>query len=267
VISSFDPTASVQVEVRFDASIPQKAYRLRRTGPSSSYLIQDTNPFVDVPFSAWDVSNPSTPRQLTVAWRDNDDSGTWNPPVGTSDGFEIVFIYFKSYDPTGTTQFRMPPAAIPDEPTVGSKADIMYALSLVVRTGHTLNESTGTLFLHPYIGLSSRDRFTFNPIIVSVQDKTITPLKFALAQNFPNPFNPTTTIRFSIPRREKVRLQIYNLMGQEVATLIDKELEAGFHQTEWKGYNKLNQGTTTGIYFYRLEAGEFVEVKKMVLLR
>ena len=267
VISSFDPTASVQVEVRFDPIQPQKAYRLRRTGPAAEYLIQDVDPFVDVPFSAWEVSNPNTPRQLTVAWRDNDDSGTWNPPVGTFDNFEIIFIYFKNYDPTGTIQFRMPPAAIPDEPTIGSKADIMYALSLVVRSGHTLNESTGTLFLHPYIGLSSIDQFTFNPIIVSVQDKTITPLQFSLAQNFPNPFNPATTIRFSIPQREKVRLKVYNLMGQEVAVLVDKELEGGFHQVEWRGHNKFNRDTTTGIYFYRLEAGEFVEVRKMVLLR
>jgi hypothetical protein len=265
--SSFDPTVSVQVEVRFDPTQPQKAYRLRRTGTGAAYLIQDTDPFVDVPFSVWDVNNPSLPRQLTVAWRDQDNSGTWNPPVGTDDGLEIVFIYFKSYDPTGTTQFSMPPTAIPDEPTIGSKADIMYGLSLEVRTGHTLNESTGTLFLHAYVGLSSRDRFTFNPAVVSVQDMEIIPVKFSLAQNFPNPFNPATIIRFSIPRRERVRLKVYNLTGQEIVTLVDKELEAGPHQVEWRGLNKFHQSTATGVYFYRLEAGDFVEVKKMVLLR
>jgi hypothetical protein len=161
----------------------------------------------------------------------------------------------------------MPPSAIPDEPTVGSKADIMYGLSLGVLSGHTLNESAGTLFLHPYAGLSSRDRFTFNPTVVSVQDKEIIPVKFSLAQNFPNPFNPTTIIRFSIAQKARVSLKVYNIVGQEVATLVDKELEAGPHQVEWRGLNKFHQSTATGVYFYRLEAGDFVEVKKMVLLR
>ena len=106
------------------------------------------NPYVAVPFSAWDVTNPSSPRQLTVAWRDQIDDGIWNPSLGNDNG-EIVFIYYKSYDPTGTTQFSMPPGAIGDETTVGEKADIMYGLSIQVLPGHSLNESAGTLTITP----------------------------------------------------------------------------------------------------------------------
>lgn len=149
--SSFDPAESVPVEVRFNAGRSQSAYRLRRGGNTGNirYHIQSTNPFVPVPFTVWDVSTPTSPRQLTVAWRDQNNSGTWDPAPGDSLTLEVVFIYNKTYDPTGTQQFSMPPAAIDNEATVGSNADIIYGLSLQVLAGHSLSESVGTLAIEP----------------------------------------------------------------------------------------------------------------------
>jgi fibronectin type 3 domain-containing protein len=146
--SSFDTAASIPVEVRFSTSVTQNAYRLRRTGTGSQYQIQSPNPFVSVPFTVWDVSNPTSPRQLTVAWRDQNNNSVWDPTVG-NDGVEIVFIYHKTYDPTGTTQFSMPPSVIDNELTVGANADVMYGLSLQVLSGRSLNESAGTLSILP----------------------------------------------------------------------------------------------------------------------
>jgi hypothetical protein len=87
------------------------------------------------------------------------------------------------------------------------------------------------------------------------------PVKFSLAQNYPNPFNPSTTISYSLPKTAFVSLRIFNTLGQEVATLVNEQKEAGYYQVRW------NAVVPSGIYFYQLQAGEFVETKKMILLK
>jgi hypothetical protein len=93
------------------------------------------------------------------------------------------------------------------------------------------------------------------------------PGAYRLAQNYPNPFNPTTAIRFDIREKGHVRLRIYNVAGQLVRTLVDGELEAASYTRDWKGLNDDGSKVASGVYFYRLEAGSFESVKKMVLLR
>ena len=89
------------------------------------------------------------------------------------------------------------------------------------------------------------------------------PKEFALGQNYPNPFNPTTVISFDVPTSSKVTLKVYNLLGQEVATLLnDVQLDAGEQSIQFDA-SKL----TSGVYFYRIQAGGFVAVRKMVLVR
>lgn len=88
------------------------------------------------------------------------------------------------------------------------------------------------------------------------------PVSYNLSQNFPNPFNPSTEIHFSLPNKSHVTLTIFDLLGREVATLVSEELSAGSYSTRWDA-----TGFPTGVYLYRLEAGEFVETKKLLLLR
>ncbi len=88
------------------------------------------------------------------------------------------------------------------------------------------------------------------------------PGHFALAQNFPNPFNPSTSISFSIPTRSHIALAIYNMLGQQVARLVDEERMPGEYSVEWNPAN-----VSSGVYFYRITAGAFSETKKMVLVR
>ena len=93
-------------------------------------------------------------------------------------------------------------------------------------------------------------------------DDGIIPYEFALFNNYPNPFNPVTTIKFSIPETQQVTLKIYNLMGREVVTLIDQELHPGYHTTKW------NAGSmASGVYFYRLISGKESLKQKMILLK
>jgi hypothetical protein len=88
------------------------------------------------------------------------------------------------------------------------------------------------------------------------------PSEFALHQNYPNPFNPMTEISFSLPNASDVKLEIYNTMGQRVATLVDDRLPAGTHSVTWDASSK-----ASGIYFYRLMAGDFAATRKMLLLK
>jgi hypothetical protein len=86
------------------------------------------------------------------------------------------------------------------------------------------------------------------------------PTVFSISQNYPNPFNPSTIISYAVPRSANVSLRVFNTLGQEVASLVNELKEAGYHRVTW------NANVPSGIYFYRLQAGEFTETKKMILL-
>ncbi|MCC7429814.1 carboxypeptidase regulatory-like domain-containing protein [bacterium] len=90
---------------------------------------------------------------------------------------------------------------------------------------------------------------------------------FVLANNFPNPFNPTTKIEFAIPEFSNVKISVYNVLGQLVKTLINQNLEKGSYKTSWNGTNESGKSVSSGIYFYRLEAGNFNQTKKMLFLK
>lgn len=95
----------------------------------------------------------------------------------------------------------------------------------------------------------------------------ILPASFDLEQNYPNPFNPSTNIWFDLPTRSKVTLKVYNLLGHEITTLVDEELPVGRHLTIWNGRDRTGTEVATGIYFYKMVAEDFVETRKMMLLR
>jgi hypothetical protein len=90
----------------------------------------------------------------------------------------------------------------------------------------------------------------------------ITPSVFSLSQNYPNPFNPTTTIEYQLPASSKVTLKVYDVLGNEVATLLNEEKQAGIYEVMFDASNY-----SSGVYIYRLQAGSFIEIKKMVLMK
>jgi len=93
------------------------------------------------------------------------------------------------------------------------------------------------------------------------------PDEFVLEANYPNPFNPQTTIEFGLPRDAEVRLEVYNLLGQCVTILVDGHLSAGRHRIDWDGTDADGQPVASGVYLYRLTADSFVSTRKMVLLK
>ncbi|MBM4177108.1 MAG: T9SS type A sorting domain-containing protein [Ignavibacteria bacterium] len=97
-----------------------------------------------------------------------------------------------------------------------------------------------------------------------VTDRFETPLKYELKQNYPNPFNPGTSIQYSVPSREKVTLKLFDVLGYEVATLVDEVKESGVY---YYPFSIINYPLPSGIYFYQLRAGSYVETKKMMVVK
>jgi hypothetical protein len=92
------------------------------------------------------------------------------------------------------------------------------------------------------------------------------PKSFSIEQNYPNPFNPETTIRFQLPVDSRVSLTVYNLMGQEIVSLVAGNRSAGFHAVVWNGQDAQGSKVPTGVYLYNFSAGDFRVTKKMILI-
>lgn len=106
------------------------------------------------------------------------------------------------------------------------------------------------------------------PGATEIIDNPVTlPSGYDLFQNYPNPFNPVTTIEYTLPVRSHVNISIYNLLGQEVRTLVDGVMSYGNHTASWDGRNSNGLWAASGIYFYRLKTREFIQTKKMILLK
>ncbi|MCX6165392.1 MAG: T9SS type A sorting domain-containing protein [Ignavibacteriae bacterium] len=103
-------------------------------------------------------------------------------------------------------------------------------------------------------------KYTFTIGIKSIS--TEVPSNYSLSQNYPNPFNPTTNVQFSIPNVQFVTLKVYDILGKEVATLVNEKLNAGTYETSFDGSN-----LTSGIYFYSLETQSYKETKKMIMIK
>jgi len=104
--------------------------------------------------------------------------------------------------------------------------------------------------------------------IVGVDERpTALPTAYFLEQNYPNPFNPETQIRYGLPKNTGVTLRIFNLYGQVVATLYDGQQAAGTHTVKWNGLNSQGQRVSSGVYFYKLETSDFIQVRKLVLAK
>ena len=97
---------------------------------------------------------------------------------------------------------------------------------------------------------------------VSVEYETIQPTQFALEQNYPNPFNPSTKIQYSVPQTSQVQIKVFDVLGNEIETLVNEEKPTGTYELTWNAAN-----LPSGVYFYQIKAGSFIETKKMILIK
>ena len=119
--------------------------------------------------------------------------------------------------------------------------------------------SNGTTFKYRLKQIDFDGRYEYSS---EVEIKIQTPKSFSIAQNFPNPFNPVTTISYTLPEKAQVALTVYSALGEEVINLVNKEQESGIYNVRFDGSN-----LSSGIYFYTLKAGSYSEVKKMLLVK
>jgi hypothetical protein len=129
-------------------------------------------------------------------------------------------------------------------------------------------DAAGTAFYNEPIEDKQGDR----PVPLrpgSAEEPTVVPRpsEFNLLQNFPNPFNPETVIKFSVKENSWVTLRVYNVLGQVVRTLVDEPKSAGEYAVPWDGKNGQNEEVASGVYFYRIKAGDYESVRRMTLLR
>ncbi len=228
-----------------------------------------------VPFSAWDnEANP--PKRLAVGFLENNvaeglvDGKWWPPSNGTgitntssSGPREWFFVFDREY--TGAT-----PDTSLQKDILNNSLPVMWLGTVNRRGGANFSAGDEFLIIARHM-LSSQDAWTFS--LDSIVGKLV-PEDFALSQNYPNPFNPTTTINYQLPTISHVTIKVYNILGQEVATLLNTEQILGFHSVQWNSTNTAGNHVASGVYFYRIEATSltetskaFTQTKKMLMLR
>jgi len=136
----------------------------------------------------------------------------------------------------------------------------------IVKTWHYYNIPISTFYKDStyLIGIYKDGEFLGDTLfsLTGIDESITSPANYHLSQNYPNPFNPTTTLSYQIPRAGFILFRVYDILGREVATLVNEEKPVGWYEVEFDG-----TGFASGIYFYRLQAGNFIETKKMILLR
>ncbi|MCH8299259.1 MAG: T9SS type A sorting domain-containing protein [Candidatus Marinimicrobia bacterium] len=178
--------------------------------------------------------------------------------VGANLHYSVNGGGFISISMTKPAEFRYE-SAIPGQPT---GAIVSYYVEAIDNDSNVTTVPVGA----PTFSYSFRVDF-----IIGTEPETQLPKEFSLLQNYPNPFNPQTEIRYELPEAANVRLTVYNLLGQELSTIVDNQQEAGFHRATWFGRNNNGQSLASGVYIYKLTANSptrsFKQVRKMVLLR
>ena len=128
----------------------------------------------------------------------------------------------------------------------------------------SIMELANSNFANPIWNVEFEERF--GPGLAIVVTGQI-PTTYSLKQNYPNPFNPVTRISFDIPEVTNITLRIYDLLGRNVMTLVDEQMEPGYYVTVWDGKNNMGARVASGVYIYHLVTQKFISMKKMVLLR
>ncbi len=186
------------------------------------------------------------------------------------DADQLTFVEAQTDQPLGGSAFATPQVlAEAGVLTVAAHGDVVadgeVILRLVFRPAteiaHTTLEITDNRTWDQALGFN---RLAL-PAPISVQTR---PAVFSLAANYPNPFNPQTTIQYALPQAADVGLTVYNVLGQPVRTLVAEHQSAGHYAVEWDATNDSGQSVSSGMYFYRLQAGgDFLDIKKMLLLK
>jgi hypothetical protein len=121
--------------------------------------------------------------------------------------------------------------------------------------------------LHFLIDGDTFDLSSHYDLVGIEKDPNQIPEDFRFFQNYPNPFNPVTTLRYNLPEDGLINITIYDIMGRVVSNLVSSQQNAGYKSVQWNANNSAGQPVSAGVYLYQIRAGEFVQTRKMVLLK
>ena len=146
--------------------------------------------------------------------------------------------------------------------------NVLFYFTVANIPGTTAGTPPGTELLNVVCNYPDVDSpATVSTAVASADDGSVLPSKYALFQNYPNPFNPSTQISFDVPKAEFITLRVYNLLGQDVKTIVSRSMTPGRYTIEWNGNDMLNNDVASGVYFYELRGESFLSRKKMLLIR
>ncbi len=180
-------------------------------------------------------------------------------------GTDTVFVAARNYtitdpsDQSGAAVLRTPSASDTKITDVSIPTGA-FAFEGILGQFSSANPAAGYQF-HPVLATD------ISPASGVDEPSAELPAQFALLQNYPNPFNPSTNIRYDLPQAVRVKLVIYNLLGEKVRTLVDASESAGAKQITWNGLNDRGARVASGVYVYRIEAGTFVATRKLLMMK
>tara|TARA_B100001758_G_C18221097_1_gene510306 strand:- start:20 stop:892 length:873 start_codon:yes stop_codon:yes gene_type:complete len=152
--------------------------------------------------------------------------------------------------------------------TIGISANSLDAL--LNATGQDIAELSYTIEASDeefIISSNTTGNFVLTRTFLSTHDNNLIPKAFTLHQNYPNPFNPTTRIQYDLPESKFVNINIYDVIGRKIKLLVNNVQDAGYRSVYWDATNNLGQPVSAGMYIYTIQAGEFVQTRKMVLMK
>jgi hypothetical protein len=267
VASGFDESNLVPIEIRFGPGEAQRGYRMRRVGGvGTSYVIQASNPFVTLPFTIWDMSNPASPRQLTFGWRDQSNDTLFNPTT-VDDGVEVGFIYYRTYDAVGGQWLYQgqgtDTAAWSNAATVGPNADIMYGLSFRLTNAATTayNAPASKITVIPFKVLKAADTYTIVAPAPAARTSDQATADINLIRAVPNPYYGANAyernqfnrvVRFTnLPQVATIR--IFNLAGDLVTTIEKSDNDPSVTTADWDLTNRNNLPVASGMYIVYID--------------
>lgn len=206
--------------------------------------------------TVWDISDLSNPSQV---WAFSD-------PDATIHNLYIIGHY--AYVSYYTAGFRIFDISEPTKPFLFDEFDT---------SPETGSGFAGAFGVYPFTpsgniylsdGGTGLHVFAFDSLVSSVETPAVaTPSEFALLQNYPNPFNPETVITYNVAEHMEVTLNVYNIVGQKIKNLVNEKIAPGTQAAKWDGTDESGRQVASGVYFYRIQAGRFVQTKRMLLLR
>ncbi len=237
----------------------------------------------------WNGFHSETTRDLFTGVNDTEGYRLHSTPDTMYGFIENASYYLISSDPTDTAGIHKRFPAQPYPTTLNIDSAIVHYPDEVITEG---NITYFKYFEYEYflrnlipgygycIGVTAFDPYSESRVKNCIQCATpldvtnvdnentdVLPGDFAINQNFPNPFNPATSIEYTLPSRSHVTISVYNLLGRKISTIVDEVKPLGLHTAVWDGRDDDRSVVASGIYFYQIQAGDFVETKKMLLLK